>query len=226
MGYFRTELIRVPDRMDVRWLEPIGPIQRLFFPSERLPTTICLIEHGGRRHLIDTGLPGGEAALVERLAERNIKVDHIYLTHHHETHTAGVAALRSAGSPKVWCHRTEAPYCEQTGVAIDATFGDDDTLAGFLQVIPAPGHTPGNVAFYWAEPQAMFAGDVVMGLGSAEQPLRLPGAWDTASAPQVAIDAERIGEFEITALLPAHGKQFAADGGRVLRKFLERLGSC
>jgi glyoxylase-like metal-dependent hydrolase (beta-lactamase superfamily II) len=43
---------------------------------------------------------------------------------------------------------------------VDEALGADDAL-GPLQVVHAPGHTPGHVAFFWPERGALFAGDAI-----------------------------------------------------------------
>ena len=44
---------------------------------------------------------------------------------------------------------------------VDSLLGDGDRV-GPLHVVTAPGHTPGHLAFYWPERNALFAGDAVV----------------------------------------------------------------
>jgi glyoxylase-like metal-dependent hydrolase (beta-lactamase superfamily II) len=44
---------------------------------------------------------------------------------------------------------------------IDRAITDGDAI-GPLQVIHAPGHSPGHLAFYWPERRALFAGDAIV----------------------------------------------------------------
>jgi glyoxylase-like metal-dependent hydrolase (beta-lactamase superfamily II) len=44
---------------------------------------------------------------------------------------------------------------------VNVPIGDGDRV-GPLQVIHAPGHTPGHLAFYWPQRKALFAGDAVV----------------------------------------------------------------
>jgi hydroxyacylglutathione hydrolase len=102
--------------------------------------------------------PGGSGVLVdcndvadplfERIAEDDIAVTHILLTHHHGDHIAGLAEVRErAGSPPVLAHELTAGEILDP---VDETIGDGDRLrSGELEIeaIHTPGHDAGHLAF-------------------------------------------------------------------------------
>jgi len=113
----------------------------------------------------------GQTALVDApeaepiraaLDSRGWTLSDILITHHHDDHIAGVAALR---------HGTRV-----TGNAADAhrlpaldhpvSPGDRFTLCGEMaHVIDVPGHTVGHIAFHLPASHAVFTADSLMALG-------------------------------------------------------------
>ena len=115
----------------------------------------------------------------------------IALTHGHRSHLGGLAALKRASSAKVYAHAWEADIVSgdrraqpvtvlpkqslrlipfQLGLRlnrpkhapcpVDEGLDDDDTF-GPLQVLHAPGHSPGHLAFFWPERSFLIAGDAI-----------------------------------------------------------------
>jgi len=115
----------------------------------------------------------------------------IVITHGHRSHLGGLAALKRLTGAKVWAHEWEADiirgdrkaqaislipqwplrvYHLQLGLAlglgphppcdVDAFLKDGDHV-GPLQVLHAPGHSPGHLALYWRESKTLFAGDAI-----------------------------------------------------------------
>ena len=99
--------------------------------------------HDGQRALVVD--PGQAAPVLRKLAELNLKLDSILVTHHHADHTGGVDELRNTTDAKVYGPATEKipkPY-EPLGE------GDMAQAIGLdFQVIDVPGHTAGHIAFY------------------------------------------------------------------------------
>jgi glyoxylase-like metal-dependent hydrolase (beta-lactamase superfamily II) len=119
-----------------------------------------VLTHGHRSHL------GGLAAL-KRLTGATVSA--------HGWEADIIAGERKA-QPVTWVLtrpvRTWWPtYPFQLGVnlgfgkhpacPIDRAITDGDAI-GPLQVIHAPGHSPGHLAFYWPERRALFAGDAIV----------------------------------------------------------------
>src|SRR6266545_5764145 len=62
--------------------------------------------------LIDSGLANRSETFLRALSEikrSSEELKHIAITHHHEDHTGGLAALAAAGGVEVWVHPLDAP---------------------------------------------------------------------------------------------------------------------
>ncbi len=81
-----------------------------------------------------------------------------------------------------------------------------------LQVIHAPGHSPGSVALYWPARKALFTGDVVFkeGLGRTD----LPGG----DGKQLKESIRRLAGIDAEWIFPGHGESVAG-AGAVIRNF-------
>jgi glyoxylase-like metal-dependent hydrolase (beta-lactamase superfamily II) len=119
-------------------------------------------------------------------------IRNIILTHAHRSHIGGLATLKKLSNATVYSHEWEediisgkrkatpvslwpkAPlqvYSLQLGLAlglkphvpcpVDKALKDGDHV-GALEIVGVPGHTPGCLAFYWRERQALIVGDVVV----------------------------------------------------------------
>ena len=65
--------------------------------------------------LVDTGLPGSEAAILGAMHELGYaphQLAHIVLTHAHADHIGSVAALVSITGAKTWMHQADIPIAE------------------------------------------------------------------------------------------------------------------
>jgi hydroxyacylglutathione hydrolase len=106
-----------------------------------------------------------EAAPIEAaLKASGWKLTDILITHHHYDHTDGVRELKERHGARVVAPRDEAAKIP----AVDATAGDGDTVAvGTLtaQVIGTPGHTLGQINYYFPAAKLLFAGDTLFSIG-------------------------------------------------------------
>ena len=129
------------------------------------------------------------AKVIEQMGRPLSDLKDIVLTHAHRSHLGGLAALKALSGAKVWAHEWESDiiagerkaqgvtvwprrplrvYHLQLGLAlgfgahvpceVDAFLKDGDWV-GPLQIVYAPGHSPGHLAFYWKESRTLFAGD-------------------------------------------------------------------
>lgn len=109
----------------------------------------------------------GEAEQVLRFLEsRNFKPSHIFLTHHHGDHVAGKNDIQQKYHCDVYGPAAEAGKIG----GIDCTLNEnsDLTFGGeTVKIIETPGHTLGQINFYFPESQLLFSGDTlfVMGCG-------------------------------------------------------------
>ncbi|MBI4538578.1 MAG: MBL fold metallo-hydrolase [Gemmatimonadetes bacterium] len=82
----------------------------------------------------------------------------ILLTHGHRDHAAAAPALAA---------KTNAPVLGRAAVADRALRAGEriETDGGALVAVETPGHSPDHLAFHWPAGAAVFAGDLVLGIG-------------------------------------------------------------
>jgi len=128
---------------------------------------------------------------IRQLGRSPSDLKRIAITHGHRSHLGGLAALKRASGATVYAHEWEAdivcgdrraqsvtllpkqslrliPF--QVGLwlnrprhvpcPVDETLDDGNTV-GPLQVLHAPGHSPGHLVFFWPERRFLIAGDSV-----------------------------------------------------------------
>jgi hydroxyacylglutathione hydrolase len=106
-----------------------------------------------------------EAAPVEAaLKAAGWKLTDILVTHHHHDHTGGIEELKARHRCRV-----VAPHAEATGIPeVDETVRENDkVLVGGLEarVIETPGHTLGQINYFFAADKLLFAGDTLFSIG-------------------------------------------------------------
>ncbi len=148
-------------------------------------------EPGGEWVLIDTGLPWHFSAIVREAQRRygSQKPAAIYLTHGHYDHAGSAAALAAYWNVPIFAHEAELPFltgqCNyppadpsscggwlSLASRFASTQGKD--LRPFVQsftegplgweIVPLPGHTPGQVGFWQTSTRTLIAGDALMNL--------------------------------------------------------------
>jgi hydroxyacylglutathione hydrolase len=106
-----------------------------------------------------------EAAPIERaLAEKNWRLTHILLTHHHHDHVEGVEALKGKWGATVVGNAADAKRLPE----LDSTVEPGQTFdwAGHrARIIDTPGHTVGHIAWHFADDRVLFAGDTLFAMG-------------------------------------------------------------
>jgi len=106
-----------------------------------------------------------EAAPVEAaLTATGWRLSDILVTHHHHDHVGGIAELKTRHGARVIAPRDEAAKIP----AVDQTVGDGDTVTvGTLtaRVIATPGHTLGQINYFFPEAKLLFAGDTLFSIG-------------------------------------------------------------
>jgi len=149
-------------------LLPVTPFQQ--------NCSLIWCERSGRAALID---PGGEdERLLQAVAERDLKLDRILLTHGHLDHVGAAGRLaQQFGIPIEGPQREDAflletlpeqcamfgfPRCEAFIPDHWLEHGDTVTLGEIhLEVLHCPGHTPGHVVFFDRPGKLAFVGDVL-----------------------------------------------------------------
>jgi len=127
--------------------------------------------------------PGGEVnRILDAIGKLGITVERILLTHGHIDHVGGAEALAKAFSPSVPIegpHREDAFLLEGEYLPRQCSMFGLPQVAGFtpsrwledgdeihfgsesLQVLHAPGHTPGHVVYFHAGARLALVGDVL-----------------------------------------------------------------
>ena len=120
-----------------------------------------LIHDGTHAAVVD---PGDAMPVIAALAEQQLTLTTILLTHHHADHVGGVAELTKRFSPTVWGPRKE----NIAGITQRIEEGDHVTIespAMTLSVLDVPGHTLGHIAYVAAEQGWLFCGDTLFAGG-------------------------------------------------------------
>jgi glyoxylase-like metal-dependent hydrolase (beta-lactamase superfamily II) len=180
--------------------------------------------------LIDTTLPGGEKAILRAARDLGAPIKRIVLTHAHLDHVGALDALvGEPGDIDVLISARDARL-----LAGDATTDPGEpgkirgsvpkkvrtrpsrTIApgeriGALEVIDAPGHTPGHLAFLDTRDRTLYCGDAYWTLGGVSTsarpglPFMLPAfaTWHRLTALQ---SARALRALDPARLAPGHGK--------------------
>jgi hydroxyacylglutathione hydrolase len=106
-----------------------------------------------------------EAAPVEAaLNAAGWKLSDILVTHHHADHTGGIAELKRRHRARVVAPRGEASKIPDVDVAVGE--GDSVTVGTLsAQVIETPGHTLGQINYFFPTAKLLFAGDTLFSIG-------------------------------------------------------------
>ena len=219
---------------DVYMLEGIGPAPAFLLAD---PDGFTLIDSGGPKKI--------KTAIAEIEATKHAVTDlkQIILTHCHSDHTGSVAELVRRSQALVVAHQDEVPYIlgEQRlpsssflqkvmfGLMdrvfplhiarVDTSVVDGDTIdtLGGLQVIHAPGHTPGSIALYQPERKIMFFGDLLFN----ERELKIAPKLFNVETSKVADAARQLAAYDIDIACFGHGEPYTEQAGERIRQRLQ-----
>jgi len=128
-------------------------------------TNTYLIDAGdGRAIVIDPGpaMPAHIEAIVAEAHHANLGIAAIAVTHGHPDHAPGAALLAGQTRAPVYAHPA-ASFPHDRALAD----GERIRLGGTgLLAIHAPGHARDHLVFWLDDEQALFTGDVIIGLGT------------------------------------------------------------
>lgn len=152
---------------------------------------VYLWDWGDGITVVDTGIAGSDTAIVQALGEIGRTpgdVKEIVLTHFHDDHRGGAAALAARTGATVIAGRADAPVirgeqpqpppvlteAEQTlaatvipkvppaaPVAVQREVEDGARTAGGGVIVEVPGHTPGSIALHLPRQGVLFTGDTI-----------------------------------------------------------------
>ena len=127
--------------------------------------------YGLLMHCTESGLTAcvdaGDAGATEAaLAETGWRLTHIFITHHHVDHTAGLDTLKERHDASILGPTIDSAVCALYDIRLSD--GDEFEFAGRkVVVIATPGHTLDMLNFYIPEEDIVCTGDTlfVMGCG-------------------------------------------------------------
>ncbi len=185
-----------------------------------------VFEDASGTYLVDASFSGSAKPIrraFERAAADLSKVGTILLTHQHVDHIRGAAELERRSRAVVACHAADAPcvdgrvrpkmpmilrlFASVHPVPVKRELSDGDSVGPF-RVVFAPGHTPGEVAFYLPERKVLFSGDSVV---EKKGRLTLPAAGYASDIRQAVASLSILRKLDIELLLPGHGEPVRGD---------------
>ena len=105
----------------------------------------------------------GDAAPVKNFLKRSgLRLTHVLLTHHHPDHTYGASELKGAENCEVWCSAYDRRRLE---AATKTAQGTMSLWQQPIEILDIPGHTQGQIGYYFPDTQAFFGGDTLFSGG-------------------------------------------------------------
>ena len=106
-----------------------------------------------------------ETETIEDVLEsRGLTLTHILTTHHHGDHVEGNEALKAKYGCQIFGPADEA--AKIPGLDASHGHGDNFEIGGHrVEVIGTPGHTLGQIAYYFADQGVVFCADALFALG-------------------------------------------------------------
>jgi glyoxylase-like metal-dependent hydrolase (beta-lactamase superfamily II) len=188
-----------------------------------------LVEEDDGLTLVDTMLARNDNRIVEAAAERDRPIVRILLTHAHGDHIGSLDLAGRLPDAEVSMPARDArimagdltldpgePQDKLRGSLPGADTRPDRLLGpgdgvGSLELIPAPGHTPGQAAFVDTRDRTLFCADAYSTLGGVATSARtnprfpLPGM-ATWHRPTALETAKKLRALDPARLAPGHGK--------------------
>ncbi|MGA8113505.1 MAG: MBL fold metallo-hydrolase [Actinocatenispora sp.] len=210
----------------------------------------AFVDDDGQVTLVDCGYftaPKRIVAALRHIGSDPSNVTRILLTHAHGDHAGGVAKLRKLTGASVAVHPREAdnvrtgkpPDVERltlfarltrmlpgdsfTPVEPDEELHDGQTIpvAGGVQVIHTPGHTPGHVSLLHRPTGVLLTGDSLFNWRGR---MSLPSLTYCASVGLTKESARALGELEYDLVGFTHGPEIRDRARESVRGFLRTQG--
>jgi glyoxylase-like metal-dependent hydrolase (beta-lactamase superfamily II) len=185
--------------------------------------------------VVDTGVPGSEAAILaalEDLGHEAGDVTDIVVTHADGDHVGGLAALVEATGATVWAPEHEADVIEglaparsgdvQRRTAVDRRFQPGTTLPlhGGIETHDTHGHTVGHVSLLLPTERILIAGDAInnrAGLGGSPPQ-------NTANAADARAAVSALAALRPDTIVFGHGPSIVGGAAAELEALERSLG--
>jgi glyoxylase-like metal-dependent hydrolase (beta-lactamase superfamily II) len=208
------------------------------------PMNCYLVREKDGFTLIDSTMSSPAEDVAKVAADLGLGLKHILLTHAHADHVGGVAGVRNrfpgvavaigerdarllTGDPSPLPGEPQVPA---KGYFVKVEWTPDQLLkagdrVGSLEVVPAPGHTPGQVAFLDLRDRGLVVGDALQTRGGVAvsgviRPLFPFPALATWHKPTALATAEALRELRPSRIAVGHG-DVLADPGSALDAAIE-----
>ena len=187
-----------------------------FYPEKGMMDCNTYVIKDSLSLLIDPGLNEFLPELLRDMQQDGIDPKTIKIimnTHLHGDHSWGNEAFKQASGaeillPAVHKQLGEAATTQAAkffGVP-DSKFSEDRVISQDrlslgeteIEIIPAPGHSPESVCYYYRQEKALICGDVIFNQNTGR--VDLPGG----SAEQLKQSIEKLAKLEVEYLLPGH----------------------
>ena len=234
------------------------PVVTLAPGVHRIPTlgdfinSYAFVDDDGSVTLVDCGLRRAPATIVAGLAALGkdpADVTRILLTHAHNDHAGGAAAmLRRTGVPGVEAHGDDAddleagrPSPRDSSTRLGALFarlpgggfaptpvarrlvdGEVLDIAGGLRVLHTPGHSPGHVSLLHEPTGVLITGDAIWNMRAR---MGWPVSAFCTSWRQNRRSAHVLGEVDYRIAAFTHGPEIREGAREAIRGFLRRAGT-
>jgi glyoxylase-like metal-dependent hydrolase (beta-lactamase superfamily II) len=218
------------------WRIPTAPFD--------LINSFLFADDDGSLTLVDAGLKRADKKVLAALAglgKAPQDVQRIVLTHAHQDHAGGLAAVQRATGGTVHAHDRDAVYLQRgkppqldaTRMSgrvmnrtrggfpkseVDETFQDGELLpiGGGLRVVHTPGHSPGHVSLLHEPTGVLITGDAIFNVRG----LRYSPATFCTDVRLSRETADRLADLEYDTAAFTHGAHIAGGGREAVRAFL------
>ena len=218
------------------WRVPTAPMD--------LINSFILRSDDGQLAVVDTGIKGAPKRIIAAIEEIGGGLDDvtaILLTHAHADHAGGAREFTRAVGRGTTVHEADAAFVESgTGPGLDPstrlgrmlkrasasdpapvertlTDGEVLPIAGGLQVVHTPGHSPGHISLLHRDSGVLITGDAIWNMWSRRSWPVLAFCTNIAMTQETA---HRLAELPYTTAAFTHGTHIAGQGRTAVRDFL------